>query len=292
MRGSGIFHAVFLYPAAPIPEGGLAPSGHFLRRLSQCRFRLSPGDARGEAPCIRKLKTPPSPEGKGGGGMGAEKQAKNRVGRRQGRHAPLRALAPQAQPMPLPAQPRDARGEAPCIRKLKLPPSRREGGWEDGGRKASQKQGWQATRKARPSPGNGKARSASEAENSFKSPPAHPCPRRALAPQVQPMPLPAQPRGCKGRSPLHKKTKNSPFPPGRGAGGWGQKSKQKAGLAGDKEGTPPAGQRQGKVSQRGEELFQESPGASPPQKRRRRSASDRGSPTAHRSAQCGGKSWR
>ena len=32
-----------------------------------------------------------------------------------------------------------------------------------------------------------------------------------------------QPRGCKGRSPLHEITLVSPFPPGRGAGGWGQK---------------------------------------------------------------------
>ncbi len=96
---------------------GTSPAGHLLRRLSQCRFWLSPGDARGEAPCIRKLKIPPSPEGKGAGG--------------------------------------------------------------DGGRKASQKQGWQATRKARPPPGNGKARSASKAENSFKSPPAHPRPKNA-----------------------------------------------------------------------------------------------------------------
>ena len=39
-----------------------------------------------------------------------------------------------------------------------------------------------------------------------------------------------QPRGCKGRSPLHKKTKNLPLPRrGRGSGGWGQKSKLKAG---------------------------------------------------------------
>ena len=171
--------------------------GHLLRRLSQCCFRLSPGDARGKAPCIRKLKIPPSPEGTGVGGMGAEKQAKNRVGRRQGRHVP----------------------------------------------------------------------------------------RRALAPQAQPMPLLAQPRGCKGRSPLHKKTKNPPFPRGDGGGG----------------GMGATRQAKGKVSQRGGELFQESPGASLsppgatavlPQKRRRRSASDRGSPTAHKSAQCGGKSWR
>ena len=199
-------------PCRPDTRGRACPAGHLLRRFSQCRFRLSPGDARGEAPCIRKLK---------------------------------------------------------------IPPSQWEGGRGDGGRKASQKQGWQATRKARPPPGNGKARSASKAENSFKSPPAHPCPLRALAPQVQPMPLPAQPRGCKGRSPLHKKTKNPPLPAGKGVGGMGAEKQAK-----------------GKVSQRGGELFQESPGASPPQKRRRRSASDRGSPTAHRSAQCGGKSWR
>ena len=31
-------------------------------------------------------------------------------------------------------------------------------------------------------------------------------------------------RGCKGRSPLHEITLVSPFPLGRGSGGWGQKS--------------------------------------------------------------------
>ena len=41
----------------------------------------------------------------------------------------------------------------------------------------------------------------------------------------------------------------SPFPPGRGSGGWGQKSKLKAGAAGNKEGTPPAGYRDGNFSQ-------------------------------------------
>ena len=39
-------------------------------------------------------------------------------------------------------------------------------------------------------------------------------------PQEKPMPLPAQPRGCKGRSPLHKITLKLPLPRrGRGAGG-------------------------------------------------------------------------
>ena len=71
-----------------------------------------------------------------------------------------------------------------------------------------------------------------------------PSPRRVLAPQVQPVPLPAQARGSKGRSPLHKKTKIPPshweersasagrglsFPFGEG----GAEAKLKAGLAGD-----------------------------------------------------------
>ena len=52
-----------------------------------------------------------------------------------------------------------------------------------------------------------------------------------------------QPRGCKGRSPLHEITL-IPLPRrGRGWGDRGQKGKQKAGSAGDKEGTPPAGHR-------------------------------------------------
>ena len=53
------------------------------------------------------------------------------------------------------------------------------------------------------------------------------------------------PRGCKGRSPLHKITLISPFPLGRalcerGSGGWGLGNNLKAGSAGDKESTPPA----------------------------------------------------
>ena len=50
------------------------------------------GDARGEAPCIRKQKISPFPAGEersasAGGGMGATKQAKGRAGGRQGRQA-------------------------------------------------------------------------------------------------------------------------------------------------------------------------------------------------------------
>ena len=57
-----------------------------------------------------------------------------------------------------------------------------------------------------------------------------------------------QSRGCKGRSPLHEKNLGLPLPAGKGVGGisfpfgeGGQESKLKAGLAGGKESTPPAG---------------------------------------------------
>ena len=57
------------------------PAGCHSDKVSQCRKRSNPGDARGEAPCIRKLKFSPFPPGRGVGGMGAEKQAKGRAER-------------------------------------------------------------------------------------------------------------------------------------------------------------------------------------------------------------------
>ena len=45
-----------------------------------------------------------------------------------------------------------------------------------------------------------------------------------------------------------KKTLVSPFPPGRGSGGWGKERKLKAGRVGNKEGTPPFRHHSGKVS--------------------------------------------
>ena len=45
----------------------------------------------------------------------------------------------------------------------------------------------------------------------------------------------------RGFSPLHEITLGAPFPPGRGSGGWGQKSKLKSGAAGNPKGKPPAG---------------------------------------------------
>ena len=69
---------------------------------------------------------------------------------------------------------------------------------------------------------------------------ASPPPQPAFRKQTQ-CRIPPSPRGCKGRSPLHKIILISPFPPGRGLGGWGQERKLKAGQAGDKEGKPPLG---------------------------------------------------
>ena len=75
--------------------------------------------------------------------------------------------------------------------------------------------------------------------------PAGQATHRAPATQVQPVPLSARARGCKGRSPLHENNLNIPLPRrGRGAGGWGKESKPKARLAGDQPGKPPLGHRQ------------------------------------------------
>ena len=49
------------------------------------------------------------------------------------------------------------------------------------------------------------------------------------------------PGDARGGAPCIRKLKISPFPPGRGLGGWGQERKLKAGRAGDKESKPPGG---------------------------------------------------
>ena len=71
---------------------GKPPAGRVVRPHLPVPRRFSPGDARGEVPCIRKQKISPFPGGEersasAGGGMGATKQAKGRVGKRQRRQA-------------------------------------------------------------------------------------------------------------------------------------------------------------------------------------------------------------
>ena len=73
-------------------QGIPPPPGAWFAPISQCRPGSAIGDARGGAPCIRKPKISPFPAGEersasAGGGMGATKQAKGRVGKRQRRQA-------------------------------------------------------------------------------------------------------------------------------------------------------------------------------------------------------------
>ena len=140
--------------------------------------------------------------------------------------------------------PRGCKGRSPLHEiTLILPlPAGKGGGGMGAGKKTKGRVGRRQTRQAPPTD-SGTARSAGDQ-------PGKP-PRWAPTPQVQPVPLPAQARGCKGRSPLHKKTKNLPLPRrGRGLGGWGQERKLRAGLAGDQKGKPPSGFRNGNVSRR------------------------------------------
>ena len=67
-------------------------------------------------------------------------------------------------------------------------------------------------------------------------------PYRTLPSLPPPVPLPAQPRGCKGRSPLHKKTMILPLPRrGRGSGGDGGRKNSKGRVDRQPPGQTPAG---------------------------------------------------
>ena len=70
------------------------------------------------------------------------------------------------------------------------------------------------------------------------------CPRRGTYTAGSARAPSGSARGCKGRSPLHEITIVSPFPPGRGTGGWGKESTLKAGSAGDKKRQAPLAHRQ------------------------------------------------
>ena len=165
------------------------PCGCLFGRLCKCRLRLRRGDARGEAPCIRKLKISPFPPGRGSGGWGQKiydmagkigeaghsppagagtaRSAGDQPGKPplqapqwQGKQATQKNhRAPRWVP-PTPAEPATpgarpplgtclagsvsaagglipgCRGRSPRRNKLKIPPSRREGGRGDGGKKS------------------------------------------------------------------------------------------------------------------------------------------------------------
>ena len=166
--------------------------------------------------------------------MGAEKQTKGGVGRRQRRQAPRwapqqlvepptpgvcprRVPAPQVQPVPRPTQPRGCKGRSPLHKKTKsLPLPRRGRGQGDRGKQSKLTAGAAGDQQGKPPAGHRNGWSSRQRRGY--------APRRVPAPQVQPVPRPTQPRGCKGRSPLHKKTKNLPLPAREersASAGWG-----------------------------------------------------------------------
>ena len=233
-------------PTMPQCRPGKPPAATRFPQANPVPHPPQPRGCKGRSPLHKKTKNLPLPRrGRGSGGMGAESKAKGRVGRRQRKQAPAGRMSAHHAPVPpgqapppqpafhkqtqcrIPPSPGDARGEAPCIRKLKSPPSpegksalrARVGGisfpFGEGGQQSKLKAGAAGNQEGKP-------------------------PATTRFPQATPVPHPTQPRGCKGRSPLHKKTKNLPLPRrGRGSGGWGQQSKLKAGSAGNQEGKPP-----------------------------------------------------
>ena len=75
-------------PGPPSPWLPALLVGNRLLPFSRRTVGTAPGDARGEAPCIKKPLSSPFPPGRGVGGMGAGNQTKGRVGGRQSRQAP------------------------------------------------------------------------------------------------------------------------------------------------------------------------------------------------------------
>ena len=206
--------------------------------------------------------------------MGKRKQAKGKVGRRQRRQATLWAPATQVQPVPLSARARGCKGRSPLHENnLNIPLPRRgralcERGRGDGGKKASQRQGWQATNRASHPLGTANTRRPGDLPG---KPPfgyrQHPPPRRPAGQAThRAPPTPAAPatcranypsgtclagsvsavsgsvQGCRGRSPRRNKLWDSPFPGGEGGrGDGGSKASQRQGWWATKKANHPLG---------------------------------------------------
>ena len=179
-NGEGEIYGYFMQGASPLAS----PAFNRLRHLQSLPYRYPHGVAGFFNPDSRRP----------GGCQRSIQRRKNRFSTSKTSAASRPALG-------------DARGEAPCIRKQKIspfPPGKsalraRAGGW-----------GQESKLKAR------------LAGSKQGKPPAG----RVVRPHL-PVPRRFSPRGCKGQSPLHKKTKNLPLPRrgralcerGRGDGG-------------------------------------------------------------------------
>ncbi len=201
----------------PVPEGDLSPASPVYSGSWLNRFSPSP--------------RPPSPLGKGETlslfcrGLRPRPPATAPDGTRRTGRVPVPGVScprcfrqPTRQPANLPAQPRGCKGRSPLQKITKnSPPSplgKGVGGW---GRKTLTGGRTKQTNAGDRHPGG-----AGNLPVRRAAPGA-----RLGTPQTarQPENLPVQSRGCKGRSPLHKKTKKLPLPRrGRGSGGWGRKT--------------------------------------------------------------------
>ena len=77
-------------------------------------------------------------------------------------------------------------------------------------------------------------------------------PRREPQRQVEPVPRPVQPWGCKGRSPLHKITYSYPLPTGKGVGGMGERKHTKGKVGGRQRRQAPCRVQQPRAATTGE----------------------------------------
>ena len=142
---------------------------------------------------------------------------------------------PKVEPAPYRFSRRGAGGGSPRRNKQKISPfPTGEGGWGDRGQKRKLKGGLAGDQPGTPPAGHRDAPSP----RSVRGTP----PRRARGSPPSPVPRPAQPRGCKGRSPLHEITLVSPFPTGEGGrGDRGKKVKQRQGRQATNRARPPPG---------------------------------------------------
>ena len=135
--------AALTEPAKQVPCGGQNPRGTAHRKPLPVGFAAnrgySPGDARGEAPCIKITLVPPFPAGEGGrGDRGQKIKLKAGLAGKQESKPPAECRAGRSSQCRAPLSPGDARGEAPCIKiTLVSPFPTGEGGRGDGGRKES-----------------------------------------------------------------------------------------------------------------------------------------------------------
>ena len=112
---------------------------------------------------------------------------------------------------------RGAGGGSPRRNKLLVSPfPTGEGGWGDRGQESKPKAGFADGKQGKPPAGHHSGKVSRR--------PTGTSPRWARGSLPASVPLPAQTRGCKGRSPLHKKTKNLPLPAGKGGRGMGERT--------------------------------------------------------------------